>query len=81
MKKLLFTCIAILLYQVIPLLGTPTLLLHWKMLFVMATAVVLWLSQPAIRAKEASTHQSTDRNTIWIILVMAGVTTIIPELE
>jgi len=81
MKKLLFTCVAILLYQVIPLLGAPELLLHWKTLVIIATAAVLWLSQPAIRTEEASTNKTTDRNTVWIILAMAGVSTIVPELE
>ena len=81
MKKLLFTAAAILFYQVVPLLGVPALLLHWKMLVVMATAAALWLSQPAIRTDEADANRATDRNTIWIILAMAGVATIVPELE
>lgn len=81
MKKLLFTCAAILLYQGVPMLGQPSLLLHWKMLIVITTAAVLWLSQPAIRTEEANANKSKDHSTIWLILGMAGVSTIIPELE
>lgn len=81
MKKITFTGVAILLYQVLPLLGAPALLLHWKMLVIMATAAALWLSQPAIRTDEAETNRATDQNTLWIILAMAGVATVIPELE
>jgi protein-S-isoprenylcysteine O-methyltransferase Ste14 len=81
MNKLVFTLAAVLLYQVLPLLGAPELLLHWKMLVTMAAAGTLWLSQPAIRPGEASSNRSSDRNTVWLILVMAGVSTIVPELE
>lgn len=81
MQKIVFTAVAISLYQVLPLLGAADLLLHWKMLIVMATAAALWLSQPAIRADDAEANRPTDRHTLWLILAMAGVATIIPELE
>ncbi len=81
MKKITFTLAAILLYQIVPMLWTPQLLLHWKMLALIGAAAALWLSQPAIRQQETESHQNADRHTVWLILIMAGVSTIIPEIE
>jgi protein-S-isoprenylcysteine O-methyltransferase Ste14 len=77
MKKLSFTLAAILLYQIVPLLWAPRLLLHWKMLAIITAAATLWLSQPALRPREVE----ADRHTVWLILAMAGVSTIVPEVE
>ncbi len=81
MNKILFTLAAIFLYQIAPLLGAPHLILHWKMLAIMATAAAIWLSQPALRGHDVDAHRSSDRNTVLIILAMAGVSTIAPEVE
>ena len=81
MKKLAFTLAVILLYQIVPLLWAPRLLLHWKMLTIIAAAATLWLTQPALRPQEVEAHRKADRQTVWLILAMAGVSTIIPEIE
>lgn len=81
MKKITFTLVAILLYQIIPMLWAPPLLLHWKMLALIGAAATLWLSQPAIRQQETEPHRNADQHTVWLILAMAGLSTIIPEIE
>ncbi len=81
MNKFIFTLVALLCYQILPLLAAPHLLVHWKMLAIIAAAATLWLSQPAVQSNEAATHQKSDRHTIWLILAMAGVATIAPEIE
>lgn len=81
MKKLLFAAVAILFYQILPLLGAPALILHWKMLAIILTAATLWLSQPALRSNDAEAHRKADRRTVYLILVMAGLSTVVPELE
>ena len=77
MKKFLFTIIAIILYQIVPLLGASELIFHWKSLVMIFMAAVLWLSQPSV----VSSNFDTDKNTLWVILGMAGVSTIVPELD
>lgn len=81
MNKIIFTLSAIFLYQIVPLLGTPDLILHWKMFAIMATAATLWLSQPTLRRHDVDAHRSSDRNTVLLILAMAGISTIVPEIE
>jgi len=81
MKKLTFTIVAILICQILPLLAAPHLLLHWKMLAITAAAAAIWLSQPAIQSPKTTDNNSRDRNTMWLILAMAGVATIVPEIE
>ena len=81
MKKIPFTLAVIALCQIAPLLAAPALLLHWKMLAIMTAAALLWLSQPAIRPGEVQANRSSDRSTLWLILIAAGVSTVTPEME
>ncbi len=81
MTKVFFTLAAIVLYQIIPLLGAPLLLFHWKILAIITIAAALWLSQPTVRKHDVAAHHKTDRYTVLLILAMAGVSTIVPEVE
>ncbi|MBL7828890.1 MAG: isoprenylcysteine carboxylmethyltransferase family protein [Saprospiraceae bacterium] len=81
MNKLLFTLMVVGMYQILPLLGHPALLLHWKMGCIILTAFTIWFSQPTLKIQDAQKHHPTDRSTVWLILLMAGVSTVIPEIE
>ena len=54
MKKLLFACAAILLYQIIPFICAPHLLCHCKMAAIVVLAAAICLSQAARRWVAAS---------------------------
>ncbi|MBK8703680.1 MAG: CHAT domain-containing protein [Saprospiraceae bacterium] len=81
MKKIIFTLIVVFLFQVAPLLGNPNLLTHWKIILIIFTASIVWLSQPALRSEEVKANQKTDNHTTWLILAMVALSTILPELE
>ena len=81
MNKLLFTLAAIFLYQIAPLLGAPHLILHWKMLAIMATAAAIWLSQPALRGHDVEAHRNADRNTVLIILAEPMLKLLFPQQQ
>lgn len=81
MKKVIFTLTVVFLFQVAPLVGSPNLLTHWKIILIIFTASIVWLSQPALRSEEVKANQKTDNLTTWLILAMVALSTILPELE
>lgn len=81
MRKVLFALAAIVLCQIAPLIAAPNLLLHWKMITIITIAAALWLSQPTVHKYNVEAHHTADRYTVLLILAMAGISTIVPEVE
>lgn len=81
MKKIKSAVVLILLYFVLPLIGNPALLLHWKVLFILASCLVIWFSQPPITVEDAEANRKKDRNTVLIIIGLSGVAIIAPLIE
>ncbi len=73
MNKIIFTIVAILLLNFAPLLGKPELMLHYKTLLLAIAAASLWLSQPAFSTQDTKSHQSSDRSSVLVILIMSSV--------
>lgn len=81
MNKIIFTLVAIMLLNLVPLLGRPELLLHYKTLILVIAAASLWLSQPAFSSTDAKAHAESDKNSIIIILVMSSLSVIASVVE
>lgn len=81
MKKAQLAVTSIIITQVIPLLGKPELIGHYKNVIVMAANALLWLYQPAVSAKETTENKSKDRFSVLLIIAMSVVSTIIPIID
>ncbi len=81
MGKIIFTGVAILLLNIVPLAGNPALLLHYKTIVLIVAAACLWLSQPAFSTTEAKNNKSSDRSSIIIILFMSSASVLFSVLE
>jgi protein-S-isoprenylcysteine O-methyltransferase Ste14 len=81
MKKIQLAISSIVITQIIPLLGKPELIGHYKNLVVMAANASLWLFQPAVSANETSENKSNDKYSVILILVMSVLSTIIPIVD
>lgn len=81
MNKILFSITAIVLLNLVPLLGKPELLLHYKTIILVIAAVSLWLSQPAYSNKDAKEHEGSDKKSILIILIMSSLSVVLSVVE
>lgn len=73
MRKLPSILLFLFLLYVLPLLGAPTLLTSWPVVFAAALCVLLLATQPVISAKESRAHRNTDRHTLWLILGVSAL--------
>lgn len=81
MNKIIFSIIAIVLLNMVPLLGKPELLLHYKSIILIISAACLWLSQPAYSSKDAKEHEGSDKKSILVILIMSSLSVVISVVE
>ncbi|MBK9146193.1 MAG: isoprenylcysteine carboxylmethyltransferase family protein [Flavobacteriales bacterium] len=73
MRKLPSILLLLSLLYLVPLLGAPTLLLSWPVLFAATLCTLLLATQPVIDAKETQEHRNTDCNTLWLILGVSAL--------
>jgi protein-S-isoprenylcysteine O-methyltransferase Ste14 len=81
MKKLQLACSSVIISQVIPLLGKPELIFHYKNIILIAANVCLWLFQPSVSAKETKENKSKDQYSVVLIIIMSMLSTIIPIID
>lgn len=81
MGKIKNTLLFLILAYALPLCLRPELLLHYKILFLMSAAVVVFLTQPGFEAKEAERDRSADNNSVFLILVLSVLAIAIPVAE
>ncbi|MBK9017899.1 MAG: isoprenylcysteine carboxylmethyltransferase family protein [Saprospiraceae bacterium] len=74
MKKIATTFFVLLIYYALPLAGNLSLLGHWKVIVLMLTCILIWMTQPALTIEDSTKHRSADRMTVWIILILALLT-------
>jgi protein-S-isoprenylcysteine O-methyltransferase Ste14 len=65
----------------LPLAGRPHLILHYKVLLVMAGAMGIWLTQPVIESGETEKNKEKDKLSVILILVMSLVSAITPVVH
>lgn len=76
MNKIVFTIVAIILLNIVPLLGQPSLILHYKTIVLVVAAAALWLSQPAFSTQEAQQDKRNDKFSIILILLMSSLSVV-----
>jgi protein-S-isoprenylcysteine O-methyltransferase Ste14 len=76
MNKIVFTIVAIILLNIVPLLGMPSLILHYKTMILVIAAAALWLSQPAFSTQEAQQDKRNDKFSIILILLMSSLSVV-----
>lgn len=65
----------------LPLCLRPELLLHYKILFLMAAAVAVFLTQPGFEMKDAEQSRDKDRNSVLLILGLSVLAVAAPIVE
>jgi protein-S-isoprenylcysteine O-methyltransferase Ste14 len=81
MKKLFISMISNLVLLIIPLLGKPELILHFRTLTLAAGSIIMWLTQPVFSLSETKNEKNTDRFSILLILLMSAVSVITPVVD
>jgi protein-S-isoprenylcysteine O-methyltransferase Ste14 len=59
-------------------MGNIGLLLHPKILLLLAASMLVWLTQPPVSASETKDQQATDKHTVLLILSMSALSIILP---
>lgn len=80
-KKIQLAVISSTITQVIPLLGKPALIIHYKNLVIIAALFCIWLFQPSVSAKETSENKSNDRYSVILIIAMSMLSNIVPLVD
>ncbi|MDR4481213.1 MAG: isoprenylcysteine carboxylmethyltransferase family protein [Nitrospira sp.] len=81
MKKVTSILIFLVALYVLPLLPTTELLLTWPVLFAALVCTGLLATQPVISAQESADNRATDRNTMWLILVVSALGQVVSLVE
>lgn len=69
------------LFYALPLAAKPELLLHWQVIFLATICTILFATQPRLSIAESRAKKSTDRNTIWLIIIVSGIGQIVSLIE
>jgi protein-S-isoprenylcysteine O-methyltransferase Ste14 len=81
MRKLILACISNTLMIVLPLLANPSLMLHFKIIILIAGSICIWLTQPAFTLDETTEKQSSDKFSVLLILCMSLVSVVSPVVH
>src|SRR3954470_16472167 len=81
MNKIMFSIVAIVFLNLVPLLGRPELLLHYKTFILVIAAASLWLSQPAFSSKDTKEHAESDKKSVLVILIMSSLSVVCSVTE
>jgi protein-S-isoprenylcysteine O-methyltransferase Ste14 len=81
MGKIIFTIVAIILLNLVPLAGKPELLTHYKTLLLVIAAASLWMSQPAFSSADTKSNRSSDKFSILVILIMSSASVVFSVVE
>lgn len=81
MSKVLKTIAMLVIFYIIPLLGNVGLVLNIRIILLMMISILMFQTQPEMKMSEAKEKQSTDKNSILIILLAGALSQITAVLE
>jgi protein-S-isoprenylcysteine O-methyltransferase Ste14 len=81
MRKIVLASISNILMIILPLLGKPGLIIHYKIGIIAVGSICMWLTQPAFTVKETSDKKSSDRFSVLLILCMSFVSIVAPVID
>ncbi len=68
-------------FYVLPLSKKPELLLNWQIILLACICSILFATQPRLSISESKEKKPTDRNTIWLIIIVSGIGQIVSLIE
>src|SRR5215216_283760 len=80
-RKLIFTFFAVIILHIVPLLPKPELILNFKTIILIVSAIVLWLSQPTFSTREMNTNKENDRLSLLFILLASSISVLSSVVE
>lgn len=80
-KKIQLAITSTVITQVLPLLGKPALIYHYKNLVIIAAIFCIWLFQPAFSAQETEQDKSKDQYSVLLIIIMSLASNIVPLVD
>lgn len=81
MKKVILSIISNVLMVFLPLLGNPSLILHPKIIVIIAGSICVWLTQPAFSMSETNDKKQSDKFSVILILSMSLISGVVPILD
>lgn len=81
MRKLVLSIISNVLMIVLPLLGKPSLIFHYKVIFIIAGSIAMWFTQPAFTVEETESEKQSDKFSVILILAMSLVSVVSPVID
>lgn len=81
MKKVVLSIISNVLMVFLPLLGNPSLILHPKIIVIIAGSICVWLTQPAFSMSETNDKKKSDKFSVILILSMSLISGVVPILD
>lgn len=81
MKKVILSIISNVLMVFLPLLGNPSLILHPKIIVIIAGSICVWLTQPAFSVAETNDKKQSDKFSVILILSMSLISGVVPILD
>ena len=80
-QKILSTALVVIVIFIIPLLGKPGLIFQYKILIMISGCALVFLTQPAIKLKEAQANKAIDLYSVYLILISSAVGLIATVVE
>lgn len=81
MKKIQLAALTVIISQVLPLLGKPALIFHYKNVVIIIGNICIWLFHPAVSGKETTENKSKDGYSVVVIIMMSLLSTIVPIVD
>jgi protein-S-isoprenylcysteine O-methyltransferase Ste14 len=81
LKKMVSIIFFLLLFYIIPLIPKASLIIHWQVIFLASICSVLFATQPRLSIAESKDKHDTDRNTVWLIILVTTLGQITSLIE
>lgn len=78
MKRIVISIISNTLMILMPLFAKPDLMIHPKIIVLIAAGIAIWLTQPVFSMMETKKQRNSDRLSVWLILLMSFVSIACP---
>ena len=81
MNKLIKTGVYLTVMYVVPLVGAVERVLTFEILVLIIAGAILFLTQPDFNKKEGESYYSTDRGTVFFVIIAGIISQIAPVIE
>lgn len=78
MKKIAISMVSNTLMILLPLLPNPALMLHPKIIILIVSGMIIWLTQPIFSLRETKEQRESDKSSVILILSMSFISIVLP---